>query len=319
MRNALITTVTVLVVLVGIDVALRADDTIPEPDDWASPYTHHQYEALQAIEDLELVVLGSSIGATDIAAERLIDGTAHNASLPSMGPSIWWPWYRDVVAAKQPDIVVIATDLRFFDGADPHQPRHLEEFLTSPGYLRATGGSTTSDITGDFWELYRLRSQLTEPDLIVDAMLGQEVDEWRPIRVGQYGQVQGFLTASHNPDPEWLASLERAWADAEWGGPQDEALRSIVGLAQSNGSEVVLVITPSMRSLLASALPNGEADIASYEEAIRSIGEDFDVPVLSYPEMDDKAFYYADYYHMNRTGSWAFSDRLAADLEDLFG
>ena len=319
MRNALITAATVLVVLVGIDVALRADDTIPEPAHWPSPYTQLHYTALQEIDDLDLVVLGSSIGATDIAAERLIDGTVYNASLPARGPSIWLPWYRDVVAAKQPDIVVIATDLRFFDGTDPFQPEYLEEFVDSPGYRRATEGPAVSDFAGDFWELYRLRGHLTQPDLVVDAMIGRDVAAWRPIRVGQYGQVQGFLSSSHDPDPEWLATLERAWEDAEWGGPQDEALRKIVELAQSNGSQVVLTITPSMRSLLASALPGGEDDIDEYENANRTNGEDYGVPVLAYPELDDQSGFYGGYYHMNRAGSWALSDRLAADLEDLFG
>lgn len=318
MRPVLVTAAVALGLLALVEVALRTTDVIPEPVIWGSPYTQARAEALLDLGDVEVVTFGSSIGGASIAADDLTDGVGYNASLPAMGPRVWLPWYRDVVSGVDPDLVVIATDMRFFDAADPQGAVFLEEYLTSPGRLRHLEGPTLDDRVGDVWELYRLRSRLRQPEELAAALTGWgELDDWQPIRLSDDGRQLGFGPATYDPDPEWLDRLTAGYANAEWGGIEEESIRAIVGEALADGADVVLVITPAIWSEFSKSFPNGMADARAYREAIRAIGADFDVPVLEFPQFDEDTSLYADYYHMNAAGSRAFTAALAEALADL--
>jgi hypothetical protein len=318
MRAAIVTAVVALGVLAAVEVGLRTTDTVPDPVIWGSPYTQARAEALFDLGDIDVVSLGSSIGGASLATDDLTDGIGYNASLPAMAPRIWLPWYRDVVSGVDPDLVVLAVDMRFFDAADPQAEVYLQDYLTSPGRLRHVEGPTLSDRVGDVWELYRLRSRLREVDELMAALSPWgEVDEWRPIRLSDDGRQLGFGPAEYEPDPEWLERLAVGYADAEWGGVEEEAIRTIVDEALADGSDVVLVITPAVWSEFSKAFPNGMTDVEAYRAAIRAIGDDFGVPVLEFPQFDDDTSLYADYYHMNALGSRRLTAALAEALADL--
>lgn len=319
MRRAFTVLGVVIAVLAVADLGLRAmGDRIPDPVEWGSPYTQERAEALETIGNVDLAVLGSSVAGASIQADELTDGVGYNAALPGMAPRVWLPWFRDVVADADPETLVVTTDIRFFFDYDARASGELTSYLESPGRQREVAGPNLSDRVAEVWELYRLRSRLREPDRLLAALTGiGDLGDWRPVRVSEDGRHLGFAGATYDPQPGWLDTLAAEWRAGRLGGDEAAAIRTIVAEAVERDIDVVLVLTPAMWSELDDALPNGEADIATYEATVRAIGAEFDVPVLEFPQFDDRPAYYADYYHMNELGSDRFTAALDAALERM--
>ncbi len=72
-----------------------------------------------------------------------------------------------------------------------------------------------------------------------------------------------------------------------------------------------------MNQQIAPLLPMGQSDLDKFEQQVDKLGEDYEVPVIVYPEMDDDVALFGDLYHMNLDRNYRVLDRLGRDLDRL--
>jgi hypothetical protein len=96
---------------------------------------------------------------------------------------------------------------------------------------------------------------------------------------------------------------------------QADALRSLVGGLQDDGTQVVLLLLPVTEDYLA-LHPDGAADYDAFADTVQQIGDDAGVEVVDAHEWAPGDQVFADTHHLNGFGSEAFSTALPALLPD---
>jgi len=326
----LIVPLVVIALLGGTEFAARrAENRIPEPLTWDTQFSQDKATQLERWEEhLEVVITGSSVAQANIDPALLSSltsySTGYNAGLPSMTPRVWRQFLLDAVYRDHcPDLLIIAVDIRQFSDNKPGSDDQLNRYFNSRGRLDYIGEE-------DFWRnaeewldsqsaLFRIRARLREPDRVVAWVWDVgEIGDWRYTNLTPEGRYQSNDDRTY----EWSGeSLERlrdgAFLDLSFGGKETAGLRGIIDDARQRGVNVVLVETPTMQDHLSRALPGGSEDQARFTAVLEEVAVEYGVSLLRFPEMDNEAVYFSDYYHMNWTGVENLTTLLAEKINTL--
>lgn len=326
----LIVPLVVIALLGGAEfVASRAENRIPEPLTWDTQFSQDKATQLERWDQgLEVVITGSSVAQANIDPVLLSSltsySTGYNAGLPSMTPRVWRQFLLDTVYPDHcPDLLIIAVDIRQFSDSKPGSDGQLHRYLNSRGRLDYIGED-------DFWRsseewlesnsaLFRIRARLREPDRFVAWVwdIG-EIGDWRYTNLTPEGRYQSNDDRTYEWSEESLERLrDGAFVDLSFGGKEAEGLRGIIDDARQSGTIVVLVETPTMRDHLSRALPRGSDDQEWFTAVLDEVATEYGVPLLRFPEMDNQAVYFSDYYHMNWTGVEKLTTLLAEEINTL--
>lgn len=318
-----ITILATLIVLLLAEVGLsHVEERVPPALEWDDQFTQDKADQIAKLDGLDVVILGSSVANAELDATTIAgDAVGYNAALPSRTPRVWAEWFDDVLANLRPKVVVIAVDIRQYSDNKPGGDGQLWRYLGSVGRIAHVTGAEDSlaSRTRDSFAITRLKSRIREPDKFFAAVTGfGDIGDWRDTKLDEAGRYTNFDSASYVHRPEVLEELaEGAFLDFSVGGVEQDAVHRIVSSAEDIGARVVLVATPSMRTSLTTALPNGTLDFAAYDASIQAIASERSIPLIRYPDLDDRKELFADLYHMNGTGSELISARLRDDIVEL--
>ncbi|MEL7207034.1 MAG: SGNH/GDSL hydrolase family protein [Actinomycetota bacterium] len=302
---------------------------LPTPELYADASTAvkvEQLDALPADDDCDRVVLvGSSMTRDDLvpAAMRpsVDDGVVvYNAALDAASPTLTRGWLDDhVIARAEPDLVVLGLASFDLNDAASLPEAALDSYREAP--------LTRSDLLGTLQEpfithsaLVRHRSALRDPvELwggIGDLLAGDRAE-----RPGPEG-LDGLLDAdgaglsrrdlSYVPSASGTALVEQELLnDFSIDGAQVAALQSLIEDLRSDGIDVALVALPVTTDYVA-AHPDGAADQDAFLDALRSVAEATDVPMVDlHDAVEDPGF--ADTHHL----AGEAADDLSRRLPDL--
>lgn len=288
------------------------------------PSLFHSLEGdlkLERIQDLadtggaDLVFLGSSligVGVDPTVVDATIGVASYNAALSAARPSLLVPWARDVVLPRlNPGVVVIG--VTSFDFYDTGNEDLAQTFLDSRGYRMVTGSESLIQAV-DRWlyqrsDLWQHRAELRDPYTILKALVGGGNHGGWALITEEDGHldldsiVSGFEYVSGPDLGDWDLGIEAP-----------AAVRALIEVVRDSGARPVLVSMPLTDNYIATH-PNGDADYARYEHALRSLADDEAVPLLFYDNRDVDLF--ADRVHLGTVGHQAFSKQLALDLDRL--
>lgn len=327
----LIVPLIVLTLVAGVEMgARRVEGQMPLPLTWDTQFSQDKATQIERWgEQLEVVVIGSSVAQANIDPALLTElsprfSTGYNAGLPSLTPRVWRQFLLDTVYRDHcPALIIVAVDIRQFSDTKPGSDGQLYRYLDSRGRLDYIGEDDFWRVSGEWLEshsaLFRIRSRLREPDKVVAWIwdIG-EIGDWRNTNLTPEGRYQSNDARTYEASEERLSSLrDGAFRDLSFGGTETDALRGIIEDATARGSRVVLVETPTMSEELAKALPNGADDLAWFSEVLGGVADEYEIPFLRFPEMDDVAVYYSDLYHMNWTGIERLTTLLTEELNSL--
>jgi hypothetical protein len=327
----LIVPLVVVTLLIGAEAAAReVEGRVPDKLEWDTQFSQDKAEQIAAIDGpLDIVFTGSSVAQANfdpvVFTQRASQfTTGYNAGLPSVTPRVWRQFLLDTVYAQHcPSVLVIAVDIRQFNDNKPGSDGQLFRYNNSKGRLEAVGQADLWQRAEDWLEsnsaLFRTRARLREPDKVLAwaADIGEKGD-WRNTNLSPEGRYQSNDSRTYEASEERLESQRTgAFKDLSFGNTETNALRGIIDDALERGVVPLLVETPTMRNQLAKALPNGEEDFVWFSEILSGIADEYGVPLLRFPEMDNEPIYYSDDYHMNWTGIEFISRRLAEEVDVL--
>ena len=326
MRRPLIVGFLVVVVLLEGAARLLAPH-IPGQLVWDTQFTQDKADQIAAVGEVDIVYVGSSVVNAGIdpglvAANSRFD-SGYNSAIPSTTPSTWKLWMRDLVYPDLcPSVVVIGISVRDYNDANVGIPFDLRSYLPAAGRLELYGQFTSASLEeqiGRYSAFVRLRSRLRQPEKVARFLVTGRVPGWPATVLTPGGRYTGWDdNVFVDPSPEGIEQLTtKVFVDFSVGGAEDLAVRSIIEDAQALGDQVVIVRMPTMNQELAPLLPDGRADLDRFERQIEKLGDDYDVPVIVYLDMDDDKSLFGDLYHMNLAGTTEMSTRLGRDLDRL--
>ncbi len=326
MRRSVILGFVVAVLLLEGGARLLAPH-IPGQLTWDTQFTQDKADQVARIGPVDVVFIGSSIVNAGVDPGLVIAEThfesGYNAAIPSITPSTWKVWSRDIVLPDLcPEALVIGLSIRDYNDANRGIGYDLRQYLPSAGrqalYGRYTSASLEEQI-GRFFTFVRIRSRVREPDNVARYLVRDRTPGWPVTVLTADGRYQGFDQNTYFvPTQEGLDVLaNEVFVNFSVGGAEDRAIRAMIEDAQSLGMSVAIVKMPSVIDDLVLALPSGLADIEAFNRAVDQLGVDYGVAVISYEDMDNDRSLFSDLYHMNLIGTEEFSRRLGADLERL--
>ncbi|MDH5420566.1 MAG: hypothetical protein OEY55_02040, partial [Acidimicrobiia bacterium] len=318
MRRSLIVGVLVVVVLLEGAARLLAPH-IPGQLVWDTQFTQDKADQIAAADLVDVVYVGSSVVNAGIdpglvSANSRFD-SGYNAAIPSTTPSTWKIWMRDLVFPDLcPSVVVIGISVRDYNDGNVGIPFDLRSYLPSAGRLELYGQFTSASLEqqiGRYSAFVRIRSRLRQPEKVARFLMLGRVPGWPATVLTPDGRYTGWDDNEFvDPSPEGIEQLTtKVFVNFSVGGPEDLAVRAIIEDAQALGGRVVIVRMPTMNELIAPLLPSGQDDLDKFERQVEKLGEDYDLPVIVYPDMDDNATLFGDLYHMNLAGTTEFSTR----------
>ncbi len=326
MRRSLIVGFLVVVVLLEGAARLLAPH-IPGQLVWDTQFTQDKADQIAASGEVDVVYIGSSVVNAGIDPSLVSDNSrfdsGYNAAIPSTTPSTWKIWMRDLGYPDLcPSVVVIGISVRDYNDRNVGIPFDLRSYLPSAGRLELYGQFTSASLEeqiGRYSAFVRIRSRLRQPEKVARFLVTGRVPGWPATVLTPDGRYTGWDDNEYvDPSPEGIEQLTtKVFVDFSVGGTEDLAVRSIIEDAQSLGDRVVIVRMPTMNQELAPLLPAGRDDLDRFEHQVEMLGDDYDVPVIVYHDMDDDKTLFGDLYHMNLAGTTEFSTRLGRDLDRL--
>ncbi len=318
-----------LVVLVGAEVGARfLEPKLPAPQVWDTPFVQDKAIRIEELGDVDIAVIGSSIANASIDVTMISEAidwadSGYNASNPGSAIREWGAWDEDLVLPELcPDLVVISMGPRDTNDNEPTDERELSTYLDSEGRRRLYGEETIGESIESFFQqqfaLVAIRERLREPRNMFRFLNGESISSWKA-RLTPDGRFQGFDGGHYVDDLERDRRLrEGELRDYQVGPVQFDSLKDIIADIQATGAYVAIVDMPLMRDQLAKVVDDGTSDLDDYDRAIRQLGTETGVPVLSYSDMNNHGVFYADLYHMALPGTLEISPRIGQDLAELF-
>lgn len=319
----------VLTLLVAAEVGARVlEPRLPSPQVWDTPFVQDKAIRIEELGAVDIAVIGSSIANASIDVTAIADevdwaDSGYNASNPGSAIREWGAWDEDLVLPELcPDIVVISMGPRDTNDNEPSDERELSTYLDSVGRRRLYGEETMGESIEAFFQerfaLVAIRERLREPRNLVRFVNGESISSWKA-RLTPDGRFRGFDGGHYVDDLERDRRLrEGELRDYQVGPIQFESLKEVIEDIKATGAYVVIVDMPLMREQLAKVVDDGTSDLDEYDRALSELGTEASVPVLSYPDMNNRAAFYADLYHMALPGTREISPRIGRDLAELF-
>lgn len=321
-RPLIIVAVLAVAVLLAGELAARAlEGRLPDPLVWHTEAAQAKVEQMEALGHAEVVAVGSSLVAHGVdpavLADRL-DVSAYNAGLTAGLPGLTRPWTSQVVIPRlAPELLVVGVGS--FDLTDhPSGAVFRDAFVDSPAGRRVT---RSSDLLGDasWWladhsTLWAHRTRLRQPRTLLSALRGEpaEVDP-DVAALGPRGRTARYEDLVFDPhEPAGPGLPVGSWS---LGTDQPAALRGLVTDAREAGVEILLVTMPTTDAFV-DRHPRGEADHATYVEAVQWLATDTGARLLRFDDLRDPELF-IDQVHLNRDGASVFSQRLADALAEV--
>ncbi len=327
----LITLMIVVSLLLGVEwVARRMDNLVPAVLTWDTQFSQDKWEQIQGLDDpIEVVFAGSSVAQADLDPVFFAEashqfGTGYNAAIPSVGPRVWREFLLDTVYRELcPALVVIGVDVRQFNDNQADGNNSVARYLNARGRLEAIDAAGVWDVAEEWLEsksaLFRVRPRLREPDKMV-AWIWDIGDKgyWRYTNLTPQGRYGSNDARTYGATQEAIDRLaDTAFRDFSMGGVETNAIRQMIADARQHGAVPVLLEMPAMNDAMSAALPNGIADLEWFTNVLGDLAEETQVPLIRLPELDNDAFFYSDFYHMNLNGVEAISRLLAERIDEL--
>lgn len=328
MKRWIVLAVALLTMLVGEMGARVVAPYLPEVLKWDTEFTQVKARDMQRIGQVDVAFVGSSIVNAGFDPPTVAAGvgwieSGYNTALPSTTPRSWEPWVRDLVIPELcPSLMVVGVSPREYSDNTPGADLRRLNYLVSEGRRRLYGERPADESIEEFFEselaIVRIRSRLREPYQTYLYLRTGTAPNWPEPRFTDEGRYLNFDDQQVVLAPP-ADRLRDTMADYATGGIEDESVRGIVAAAQEDGIEVLLVEWPTVREILAPAIgPDGDAQMQRVSAHLDQISEDFGVPLVRYPDLDDQIQFFADAYHPNLAGAQEMSRRLASDINRLF-
>lgn len=295
---------------------------------WDNQFTQDKADQIDRAGQVDIVFIGSSVVNAGIdpglVGEESRFSSGYNAAIPSITPSTWKIWSRDLVWPDLcPEVVVIGISIRDYNDANPGISYDLRQYLPSAGRLGLYGQFSWASLeqqVGRFSMFVRIRSRLREPENVARYLVWGGTPGWPDTGLTEQGRFQGFDDNAYQvPTQAGLDQLaEEVFVNFSVGGNEDRAVRAMIEDAKGLGMRVVVVRMPTLNEELSVVLPDVMNDVQSFEEVIDQLGADYDIPILRYGDMDDDRQFFSDFYHLNLSGTEMLSRRLGSDLQRLF-
>lgn len=324
-RSLVIGFLLVVVLLEGVAHLLAPH--IPGQLIWDTQFTQDKADQIAGMGEVEIVYVGSSVVNAGIDPGLVANNSrfesGYNSAIPSTTPSTWKIWMRDLVYPDLcPSVVVIGISVRDYNDGNVGIPFDLRSYLPSAGRLELYGQFSPASLEqqiGRYSAFVRIRSRLREPEKVARFLVKGRVRGWPATVLTPDGRYTGWDdNVFVDPSPEGIEQLTtKVFVDFSVGGAEDLAVRSIIEDARSLGDRVVIVRMPTINQEIAQLLPAGRDDLDRFERQIERLGNDYDVPVIVYHDMDDDKSLFGDLYHMNLAGTTELSIRLGRDLDRL--
>jgi hypothetical protein len=314
----------VAIALVAAEVGARAlADRLPMAYEWHTEEAQLKVERMDELArdgGVDVVLLGTSIvngidpaGLTGATGQPI---SAYNASLTAGVPPLTEAWFREVVQPRlRPKLVIIGVSSFDLTDEPPSRRAFFDAYLASPARRRATGRAGELERL-DHWigrrsELWGHRAALRHPDVVLDAIGGTA--EVLPAYAaglqpnGHTNALDGFDFASGHGSGGGVPVS--TW---KLGHDDPAVLARLVREAEATGARVVLVDMPITNTYV-DKHPNGQADYATYRDALEAFAADLAVPVVRLSDIRDDALF-ADEVHLNGPGSAYVTGLLVASL-----
>ena len=291
---------------------------------WNNQFTQDKSEQIARAGRVELAYVGSSVTNAGIDPRLVSEasgwGIGYNAGLPSTTPSVWRIWSQDLIFPDLcPNVFVLGISIRDYNDNNIGVAPSVRKYVQSAGRLQLYGertGQSLEEQVGEYSAFIEVRSRLRQPEKVGRFLLWGSVPEWPATVLTDEGRYvnwdESVFVALDEEGATWLRN--RVFVDFSTGGSEDRAVRDMIEEAQELGVAVAVVRMPAMNDGIVPLLPNGQADLDTFEAQLLALGVDFDVPVISFPDMDNEVDNFGDLYHMNLTGTTAFSRRLGEEL-----
>ena len=271
-------------------------------------YIGHEKGLAARADDLDLLVLGSSVVGRDLSPDRLRD-----IGGPAVGYNYWLagPPMRSidllvtdaVLQRVSPAVVVLGVTMReFVDG--PSARAHLEALRQSPGFQAASGRSGLIDRLDDGLQrvsvLARHRTDFRDP---VQLARNIEAEPLVPERLGADGYLldRGDDQLADEPAAH-VAQEEAVMAGYELNPGDVEALGHLLGVLRERGIEVLVVNLPVTERFIAMA-DDGRADYDAYLRQVRAATEEGGAGWLDTMDRTWPDYLFADVNHLNDQGA----------------
>jgi hypothetical protein len=304
--------------------AAAVEPHLPAPQLW--PTTQAAAKAAQIsnlapIESIDVVFLGSSVvvqGVDPIAFNNASEGlTGYNAALDGASMRSVELWAREVVfPAFDPGIVVIGVTTRDLNDGGVNQEEFFRGLEASKGLqgFRSDGGlSELLERLADSSALLRIRPHLRQPGKLAEQLLGRDDESDQP--PGPYGAAESQGSLGYQYSDAWRDLWRnRHFNDYAIGQSEWEALQRIVGAAEDEGRQVIVVEMPVHDDYL-DLQPDGEAGLSNAHALLAEIESRPLVELVSLTDVFQPEFF-RDPAHLNEAGAELLGIALADHLSD---
>jgi hypothetical protein len=331
-RNAAISLSAVLLMLLGVEAALRTDtlyDFLPAPRPY---YVHDVSRRLRGIERLrrehdriDVLFVGSSVVRADFQPERFDQlmrkltrkpMLSFNGGLQTMFPSGLLLYMRHVwLDAAHPRYVFHG--VREAELATRAGPSYLRRGPTESGWLENTWLSRLRSALIEHLRLAQYAGSMTKIlGRLSDGTLMNTLEEDEQKTDGRGWRAERVKLARKRK-----AKSGRLWKYHHQVNPKryDRVLPMLTEmheLCERAGAQYVLVNMPEHPARFDTA--TGHAIFDDYEQRIRAWAANNDVPFLDVTNSSLDVFtedeLYSDYHHMSPKGARKFTDMLAAEF-----
>ncbi len=275
----------VLSALSAAELTLRIfEDELPVRSAWPTVETELKNSQLSAVDDWDVVFLGSSVTEAAIDPRLLTGVTAYNAALPFSTPISHEVWYSGQFSDRQGRIVVLGL---------PAWPYHqgIEDDRIVSGIEAAIRDGT-----------------MKAPRLAIIAHRGVIAD-WFGLRSREvaleshFWTPQGHLTAYYSLRSPPLTGSFQPFGPPEMSEDVRTAIHRLAEYVRLQGGTLVLMIEPAR-------FPGKVSDqvLQRYLATVNDLAKDLNVDLWDTFAIGWADDLYADDLHFNRRGTEAFSE-----------
>ena len=312
-RRAALALVIALVVALAAEGAARLwEDDLPEAVRWYDAASQRKIDQMDRLGSADVVFAGTSMAwqGMDPTTFTAIDAegrSAYNAGLAGGIPGVMEPWLIDEVTPRlEPELVIWG--LSTLDLAPAYGEDNIAAYEDAPAVaegLMAELDRRAASVSA----LVRQRESLRRPE----AWWGEGPDD--PLfaaadsLLGPLGERREFDVVADRQRAQLAAGRLRDWQPSH----DDLAtIRHTVRELTDEGISVVLTPMPTPPRFVA-LHPDGEQDFVAFDEALRQLATDLDVPLIDVAVgYDDDDF--VDYTHLDQAGARRFTRQLTAAL-----
>lgn len=311
-------------VLAELTVRLLSPGLDPVGDWTRTDFADHQAGLDPRADDLDLLVVGSSVAGRAISPDRLRD-----AGGPETGYNFWLagPAMRSIsvltsevlLEQTDPEVVLIGISMREFNGA-PSQNNQFASFTQSYRFRSAAGQAGTIDRldhalqTASYLARYRLT--LRDPVRLMNDLRTAPLDHEDIGADGflvERGQNQMADEPRAHLDQERFAMAGYAVNDADL-----DALATLLDVLADQDIPALVVNLPVTQAFVDMA-DDGRADYADYVRRVETVTRSHGAHWLDTMQVDWSDEQFGDVNHLNDVGTAALQPTILAALDTLTG